>query len=369
MKRERIKFNTFTFISTFARTIIETFISLFLFKNGFSIKEILFFYFLENFFAIFISYLFVVIGEKTKYSIVMYIGIIGFVLFQASLNFIDHSLWYVTLLALLYAIYRRGYWLSRRFYITNVIPQTNSTEVFSLTLILSQISSILAGYCGALFLDKFTVLPLTIISSVLLLISVIPLVRIKYKKTSMKVELIKNFKKYDKRNLLAFSFYELTNLAAFIFPIYIALYIQNTYTLAGSINAIGKVAVLIFIFVYGKMIKKKNHFVLSTILCLILYVSKLFLANYFILIICFLEGFVNVMWTQSNNKIYFENRNGVDATHCNLMYNVIESIARSVAVIPLFFIDSIKIMIIVVIAIIGILLLVYSIIKKGKKLN
>ncbi len=369
MKRERIKFNTFSFISTFARTIIETFISLFLFKNGFSIKEILFFYLLENVFAILISYLFVYIGEKKKYSIAMYIGIVCFILFQVSINFINHSTWYIVLLALLYSLYRRGYWLSRRFYITNVIPQNNSTEVFSLTLILSQISSIIAGYCGAFFLDKFTVLPLTIISSVLLFISAIPLVKIKYKKTSTKIELIKNLKQYDKRNLLAFSFYELNNLVTFLFPIYIAVYIQNSYTLAGSINAISKIAVIIFIFIYGKVIKKKNHFVLSTLICLILYASKLFVSNYWILIICFIEGFAGVMQTQSNNKIYFENRNGVDATHCNLIYNIIESIVRSIVVIPLFFINNIRIMIIVVLCIMGIQLLVYSIIKKGNKLK
>ena len=369
MKRERIKFNTFSFISTFARAIVETFISLFLFKNGFSIKEILLFYLIENFAAIFISYFFVWLGEKTKYSIVMYIGIVAFIILQISLNFVSDSLWYLILISLLYSIFRRGYWLARRFYITNVIPQTNSTEVFSITLILSQISSILAGYCGAFFLDKFTILPLTIISSVLLFISVIPLVRIKYKNTGTKIELLKNLKQYDKRNLLAFSLYELNNLISFLFPRYIALYIKNTYTLAGSINAISKVAVIIFIFVYGKIIKKKNHFVLSTLLSLLLYFSKLFFLNYFVLIICFLEGFIGVMQTQSNNKIYFENRNGVDATHCNLLYNIIESIARSIAIIPLFFIDSIKIMIIIVIGIIGIQLLVYSIIKKGKKLN
>lgn len=369
MKRERIKFNTFSFISTFARTIIETFISLFLFKNGFSIKEILFFYFLENFFAIFLSYLFVLIGEKAKYTIVMYIGIIGFIAFQVSLNFVDHSLCYIVLLALLYSIFRRGYWLARRFYITNVIPQTNSSSIFSYTLILSQVASILAGYCGAIFLDKFTVLPLTIISSVLLFIGAIPLVRIKYKKTSTKINLIKNLKKYDKRNILAFSFYELNNLVTFLFPIYIAMYIQNSYTLAGSINAISKLSVIIFIFIYGKILNKKNHFVLSTFLVVLLYLSKLFILNYYILIIYFVEGFATVMQTQSNNKIYFENRNSVDVTHCNLIYNILESIIRSMVVIPLFFITNLRIMILVVIGIISILLLIYSLIKKGDKLK
>ena len=74
-------------------------------------------------------------------------------------------------------------------------------------------------------LDNFSILSLTAISSVLLFISVIPLIGIKYKSTNTKIELMKNLKKYDKRNYLAFSLYELNNLLTFIFPLYIAIYI------------------------------------------------------------------------------------------------------------------------------------------------
>ncbi len=227
MKHKNLKFNIFSFISTFAKSLIEIFISLFLFKSGFSIKEILLFYFIENFLAIFLLYLFVKIGERFRYSVVMIIGIISLFAFYITINYINLSLWYLILISVLYSLYRRGYWLSRRFYITNVMPQNNSSEVFSITLILSQIASILAGYFGAYFLDNVNLFPITIVSTVLLLISVIPLIKIKYKKESIKIELIKNLKKYDKRNYLAFSLYELNNMVTFLFPIYIAIYIQN----------------------------------------------------------------------------------------------------------------------------------------------
>jgi len=369
MKHKNLKFNIFSFISTFAKSLIEIFISLFLFKSGFTIREILLFYFIENFLSIFLSYLFVKIGERFRYSVVMLIGITSLFVFYIAANYIKVTIWYLVLLAVLYSLYRRGYWLSRRFYITNVMPQNNSSEVFSITLILSQIASILAGYFGAYFLDNVNLFPITIVSTVLLLISVIPLIKIKYKKESIKIELIKNLKKYDKRNYLAFSLYELNNLVTFLFPIYIAIYIQNSYVMAGSLNAVSKIAIIIFVFIYGKLIKKKNHFVLSTILSLLIYVSKLFFLNYFILIIYFIEGFIGVMQTQSNNKIYFENRNGMDSTHYNLIYQLIESIVRSIVVIPLFFMSNIKYMILFVIIFISIELIIYNFMKKGKKLQ
>ena len=368
MKDNMVKFNIFSFISTFARSLIEIFISLYLFKNGFSIKQILLFYLLENLFAFFISYIFVKIGEKYKYSIIMYIGITAFIILQIILNKVTNSIMYIIIISLIYSIYRRGYWVSRRFYITNVIPKKDSTESFSIILILTQLASITAGYLGAILLDKLSITSLTIISSILLFVSVIPLINIKYKSTNTKIELIKNIKKYDKRNYLAFSLYEINNLLTFIFPIYIAIYIHNSYVMAGSINAISNLAVLIFIIIYGKIIKKKNYFVLSSILFIIICLTKLLLYNYLILIIYFIEGIIKQMQNQSVNKIYFENRNNIDLTHYNLIYQLLESVTRVIVVIPLFFINDVRIMIIIVLLIISIELIIYSTLKKDKKL-
>ncbi len=368
-KKDQIKFNIFSFISTFARSLIEIFISLYLFKNGFNIRSILLFYLFENFFALFFSYIFVIIGEKYKYSIVMYIGIFSFIVLQIILNNITNSISYIFLIALLYSIYRRGYWVSRRFYITNIMPQKNTSEIFSILMIVSELSSIFAGYVGAFLLDDLNMLTLTIISSVLLFISVIPLIKINYKSTNTKIELIKHLKTYDKRNYIAFSLYELTNLLAFIFPIYIAINIHNSYVLAGSINAISNIAIIVFIIIYGKLIKKKNYFFISSLLFIIISITKLFLLNYFILVIYFIEGIIKKMQNQSVNKIYFENRNGMDPTHYNLIYQIIESFIRSIVVIPLLFMNNIEYMIIFVLIIIGIELFIYKCFKKDKKLN
>ena len=369
MKNNRIKFNIFLFISNFARSLIEIFVSLYLYKNGFSIKSILIFFLIDNLFAIFLSYFFVKIGEKYKYTIVMYIGIISFVLLQIVLNNINNSVSYLFLISLLYSIYRRGYWVSRRFYISNVIPKNNSSEKFSIILILSQLSSIASGYLGALFLDSLGMIYLTLLSSLLLFISVIPLSKIKYEKTNKKIELIKNIKKYDKRNFLAFSLYELNNLINLIFPIYIAIYIQNSYVMAGSLNAISNVAMIIFIFIYGKVIKKKNYFVLSSALFIIMCTTKVFLYNYFILVIYFIEGIVKLMQNQSLNKIYFENRKNMDLTHYNLIYQIVESLVRVIVVIPLIFISNIRLMIMIVLIIMSILLMIYNNMKKDEKLK
>lgn len=366
---ERIRFNTFLFLSTFARTLIEVFISVYLFKNGFPINSVLLFYLLENAFAIFISYLFVLIGERHGYAIVMCVGIASFAVLQFALNQIVINDYYILLLALLYSLYRRGYWVARRYYVTKVVPQKGSSRPFSIMMVLSEIASVLAGFLGGLLLDSFNALTLTVLSFILLLISVLPLLRIKNETKRTKIELLKNLKKYDKRNYAAFSLYELDNLLSFVFPIFVVIYIKDTYTMAGLVNAVSSLAIIVFIVIYGRIITKKNYFILSTVLFIVVCLAKLLFMDYLILILCFTEGIIKKMQEQSVNKIYFENRNGMDLTHYNLIYQILEAVARAIVVIPLLFMNDVRIMIWFVLMIIGIELVFYACFKKDRKLT
>lgn len=365
---DQLKFNIFSFLSTFARSLIEIFISLYLFKMGYTLQNIVLFYFFANLFAIPLAYFFVKLGEKTKYSYVMIIGFIAFLVVQVLLRNMINSISYIILIALVYSIYRRGYWVSRRFYITKIMPKQNSSGLFSIILVISQIASIASGYVGSFILNNASIVTLTIISSVLLFISGIPLFKINYNNDSKKIKLRDNFKKYDKNNYLIFSFYELNNIITFIFPIYVALYIGDSYSLAGNLNAISNIAIIIFVMLYGKIINKnKNYLILSTLLVLLCVIFKLNINNNFILVVYFIEGIVIKMQNQSVNKIYFENRNGMDLTHYNLIYQIVECFMRTIVIFPLIFINDIRTMIMFVICVIFLLLVINIFYSKGTK--
>lgn len=365
---EQVKFNIFSTVSNFARVLIEIFISLYLFKKGFSIKSILLFYFLKNIFAVFLAYIFVKIGEKYGYIYNMILGLIAFIIVQLYLIKPVESFMYIFILAILYAIYRKGYWVARRFYITNVMPTKKSSNKFSIVIVLSQISAIFAGYTGAFILDKFDMTILMLISSSLLLLSVIPLSMIKVEKKHTKIELVKNLKKYDKSNYLVFTLFELGNLLTLIFPIYIAIYIDSSYILASSLSAVSNIATMIIVLLYGKIINKnKNYLVLSTILLLTLYILKASILTKIIIVIYFFEGVFKNIQNQSVNKVYFENRNDMDIVHYNLIYQIIESAIRVLVIVPLFFINEIRIMILFVMAVIALELLIYCFLKYKEK--
>ena len=367
-KRDLRKFNVFLFVSTFARSLIEIFISLYLFKNGFSIHSILEFYLIENIFSFFISILFVKVGERFNYSIVMYFGVVSFIVLQLVLGNPINNFPYILLISFLYAMYRRGYWVARRFYVTKIMPERNSSIPYSIVMAVSEIASIVSGFVGSYLLDSLNVFALTIISSVLLFISVLPLVKIKNKGSHTKIQLLKNLKKFEKKNFLAFSLYEINNLLTYLFPIYIFLYIKDTYAMAGAINAISSLAIIVFILFYGRFIKKRDFFIASSILFIVISFTKLFFLNYFILALTFIEGIIKKMQNQSLSKIYFENRNGMDLAHYNLFYQLTEAVARVIATLPLFFVNDVKVMIVVVLAIISLLLVFYSLTAiKGTK--
>lgn len=365
---EQIEFNIFSFLSTFARSLIEIFISLYLFKNGISFHNIILFYFFVNMFAVPLSYVFVKLGEKTKYIYIMIIGLIAFVIVQLLLRNVINSNYYLILLAFVYSVYRRGYWVARRLYITEIMPTNKTSGLFSIVLVLSQLASIVAGCVGSIILNNVGIVTLTIISSTLLFLSVIPLLGIKHNNVSKDIKLKESIKKYNKNNYLVFSFYELNNLLTFIFPIYIALHVENSYFLAGNLNAISNIAIILFIMIYGKVLdKNKNYIATSTILVLLCAILKFNIKSYYILAIYFVEGIVTKMQSQSVNKIYFENRGDMDLTHYNLIYQIMECFVRALVTFPLLFIDDIRIMIIFVICVISSLLIIYMFNIKNKK--
>lgn len=368
-KRDRGRFDAFLLISTFAKSLIEVFISLYLFKNGFSLHLVLVFYLLENIFCIIMSYCFVKIGEKYNYGIVMCVGVVSFIVLQFVLGHLAHDYNYVLLISFLYAVYRKGYWVARRFYVTEIMPKRDSSVPYSIVMAVSEFGSIMAGFVGGFLLDSFHNSTLIILSSFLLVLSVLPLFGIENRsRKKTKIELIKNIKRYNKKNLLAFTLFEINNLLTFLFPIYVFLYVENTYTMAGAVNAANGLAIIIITLIYGRIIKNKDFFVVSSILFILISFSKLLFLNYFILFINFIEGIIKNMQTQSLGKIYFESRNGMDLAHYNLIYQLVESLARAIVAVPLLFMSDVRLMIVFVLLVIGVELTIYAFLRKDRRL-
>lgn len=371
MVENQKKFNLYVFISTFARALIETFIPLLLFKFGYSLKDVVFYFLIYNFIELVISYPLVYLATKKGNKLLAIFGFIGFVLTQIMLNKMYIGLSYLIIIATLYAIYRTGYWLSRRYFNLKVIQKKNISSTYSIVTIVNQVALIFAGYIGSLILDFIGTNVLTIIAILLYVISIIPLFMFKFEhdetNTDVKIELFKTLKEVSFNNIYIFGSYEILNVLKFFFTLYLFIYVKNTYQTVGLFNLITNLSVMIFAFYYGKKTDgKKNYLKLSIILTCLVYVLKANVVSVLLVIISLLEGIAIKMYEISMNKEMYSLSKKFEYNNYNLMYEIVCKVFRAVVlVICYFFINDLKVMIYV--SVVGILIGLFINIKKIKK--
>lgn len=373
MDKNQKKFGIYVFLSTFSRNLIEVFIPVILYKVGFGLNEILLYYFFVNFISLILSYPCVMLSKKFNNKILAIIGIISFVCLQISLNFLTNNTWWLVGISFLFALYRRGYWISRRFYNLNVIKDKKISTTYSILSIINQIGVILSAYCGALLLDFVNLNVLTVIAIILFFVSIIPLRKIDCEQTKekAKIELKKYIHQIPKSNLYLFGAYELQNIIKFLFPLYIFIYIKDNYQTIGIINLINNLAIILFTYTYGKKldITKKSFLKIAIILTVLIYVIKVNSASYILFIVSFFEGVFTKMYELSINKEFFVMSKRFEYTNYNLIYEITQNLFRSVVTLILLIIPGINLKSMIYITLFFIIIGIFFKFKNVKKVE
>lgn len=356
MEENKTKFNIYVFLSTFARALIETFIPLLLFKFGYSLKEVVFFFLIYNLIELVLAYPLVKLATKKGNKILAIFGFIGFIVTQILLNKMYKGINYLLLIATTFAIYRVGYWLSRRYFNFKIIQKKHISSSYTFITIINQLAIVFAGYMGAIFLDFIGTTTLTIIAGILYIISIIPLFLFKFEhdntNTDVQISLIKTIKDTKLSNVYLFGSYEILNVLKFFFTLYLFIYVKDTYQTVGLFNVITNLAIIIFAHFYGKKTDgKKNYLKLSIIFTSIVYIFKANSQTIWLAIISFLEGFAIKMYEISINKELYSLSKKFEYNNYNLMYETVCKIFRGIVLaISYFFINDLKIMIYVSVA-------------------
>ena len=300
MNSNQKKFGVYVFLSTFSRNLIEVFIPVILYKYGYTLKEVLFYYLIVNAVSLILTYPFIYLSKKLNNKILSIIGIVAFVLVQISLNYLTHSIIYIFTIATFYAIYRRGYWISRRYFNLKIIENENISKTYSIISIINQIGVIISAYIGSLVLDYISLKLLTIISIIIFILSIIPLYKLKFKfeEKNEKLDLKRNINKIPKSNIYLFGSYELLNVVKFLIPLYIIIYVKDKYQTIGIVNLITNFALILFTYLYGKKLdkSKNNYLKIAIFLTVLVYLLKINSSGYILLIISFVEGIIIKMY-------------------------------------------------------------------------
>ena len=351
MEKNQKTFNIYVFLSTFARALIETFIPLLLFKFGYSLKEVVLYFLLYNFIELVISYPMVKLATKKGNKILAIFGLIAFVVLQIMLNYMEYSILYLLVISFLYAVYRTGYWLSRRYFNLKVIHKKDISSDYSIVTIVNQVALVFAGYIGSLFLDFIGTEVLTIIAMLLYAVSIIPLYLFKFEhdntNTDVKIELVKTIKEIPFSNIYLFGSYEILNVLKFFFTLYLFIYVKDTYQTVGLFNLLTNLSIVIFAFYYGKKTNgKKNYLKLSIFLTCLVYIFKANVVSIGLVVISLLEGIAIKMYEISINKELYTLSKKFEYNNYNLVYEVLCKIFRAfVLIISYLFIDDLKVMI------------------------
>ena len=336
MNSNQKKFGVYVFLSTFSRNLIEVFIPVILYKNGFSIKEVLIYYLMANVVSLIISYPFIYFSKKFNNKILSIIGIISFVALQISLNAITKNILYLFIIALLFAIYRRGYWIARRYYNLKVIKKENISTTYSIISITNQVGVMVSAYFGSILLDIISLKLLTITAIMLFLISIIPLYLLKFKheNTDEKLDFSETIKKIPKSDIYLFGSYELLNVVKFLIPLYIFIYVKNTYQTIGIVNLITNLALIIFTYLFGRRLdnSKNNYLRLSIILVVAIYILKVNTLGLMLFIVSFIEGIFVKMYELSINTQFFTLSKKIEYNNYNLVYEIVQNSFRSLEV-------------------------------------
>ena len=149
-----------------------------------------------------------------------------------------------------------------------------------------------------------------------------------------------------KTSMLNIACYEMQNVVKFLFPLFIILYVKNTYTAVGIINLIANVASLIFTYIYGRLINNKKNFLkLSILLFVIIKVLEINSCGMLLMILSFAEGFAARMYEQSFHKEHFKLSKSFEYCNYNFMYEIIQDTARLLMITILYlFVKDVRIM-------------------------
>lgn len=367
MDSNQKKFNIYVFLSTFARNLVELFIPIILYKFGYSVKDVMFYFLMMNVFSTIMSYPSTMFINKFGGKVFSVVGIVFFAILQILLGNIWKGTSYLLLIAFCFAMYRRGYWMPRRYYNLKVMHRDNISSSYSIITIINQLGIVISSYIGSLVLDFLSIDYLTIVAIILFLLSLLPLrfLEFEHKETDSKIEVFKTIKSIPKRDLFTFGMYEIWYIVKFLFPIYLFLYVKDTYQTVGILTLITNLATMIFAYIYGKKINKNKNFLrLSIVLVCMVYLFKLNVTGALLVLASFLEGIFCKMYEISVQKEFYALSRKFEYHSYNCVYDLNQNIFRTIVTLIMILIGDLKMMIIF-----GIFCMLSGIVVEFKKIR
>ena len=362
------KYNIFIFITSFAKLLVEIFIPLILYNMSFTIKEIILFLILKYSFCLLFIPVGYFIGKKYSVSTLMILSSIIFSITYIYLSQINKNLTSLIILSILYSSYLMFYWLGRHTYGLSIIEDKKTTDNVSLYNIFTILGGLFSPFIGSYIIEKTSTLTLSTIVLVLMIISIIPLTKIKKIKLNPNTQIKHIVKSFPKTNYIFNTLDQLRYILYTVLPLWIYINIKSKYSYIGILNIITGLGSIIYIYLLSKKMdkNKKDYLSLSLLIMGIIYFLKITItSNLAYLIITLFEGITK----SSLDTITLRNTYVYQKNYCITSYiiftEIINNIARTLFLI-IFYIFNVPLTTMLLICILGIFLNVFVKYDDGK---
>ena len=347
-----LKYNIFILISTIARNIIEVFSSVFLYKLGYSINDIMLFYFLLYLIAAFTNVISIYLINKINYKYILVISSLIYSYAFYFLNNMNPNLSSLVIFSVLLGLGSYSYHSLRHYMAMKVISQESRIYIGNI-LIFTYLAYMISSYIGAFISNRFGLIYVVIIIFILSLLGIIPLITLNNITNRERIQL--NNIRLSKYKLLFFIFEQFKVMFLILQPLYLYLYVEKNMEYIGIFNIVMGLSSIIFVYFFVRKIKVNKYFwLLNMLFCIILILKINIINNFFMLIIALLEGLFSRMYEVVSTENLYEIKEGNVSSYL-IIVELIFCITNSVLYL-IFYVFNININIILYICIGGILI-------------
>lgn len=285
---ERKELNLFylsMWIKQFGNSLINIFVPIYLLTIGYSIVQILFYYFLIALGFILFSYFGVKIVSKIGLNHSILVSTIPFILYLLGLRILpDYPLLFY-LLPFVLNIRRVLYNYSYHFYFIKYSSKKHRGKQLSFKSIINKVINVIAPATGGLIAGIYGFNTLLLIGSIILLISALPL----FWNKELKIKPSFNFKGLirdvfrEKGELISFSSYGVDfEIGRVIWPIFVFLVVANVadYGILASLTTLISLIVFYFVGVLTDKYDVKKMLIVGSVLRSISWVLRIFADTY-----------------------------------------------------------------------------------------
>jgi len=324
-------------LHTFAYSMVAIFIPIFFLRIGYDIGIIMVYYLIYNAFDVPLNFFSRWLVRKIGARLVIMLGSLSSLAFFVTLyNFTLDNWFLLVLSAFFYALYDTFFWVAHLFLFMKCSKKNNNILSDASALeIIRRIAGLVAPAIGAvilIFLDrKF----LIAVSAVTLVLSIIPLFKIKNLKDKPKRKQ-KSFKEFFNnwnitRDYISSGFLAIHNTAEnIIWPLFIYLFFLNIESVA-VIPIIASITTIIFIYFTGRVAKGNRNIMIAvgSVVIAIVWILRLYIeSSIFYYASIFLVGLFTVLVSIPLSSYIYEKGEKKDTLSASTYRNTIHMTAN-----------------------------------------